>query len=108
MLSQTFINHWFYGIFDPFFTENFRKILGNESGVGLTSLGQLSQILPGIFSIYFYDPNDIRLEACCEPQKGDDQLVVKSVTQTKAVAMEELRTLSDDENWLKNITKNLS
>ena len=66
------------------------------------------EILPGIFSIYFYDPNDIRLEACCEPQKGDDQLVVKSVTQTKAVAMEELRTLSDDENWLKNITKNLS
>ena len=45
------------------------------------------EILPGIFSIYFYDPNDIRLEACCEPEKGDDQLVVKSVTQTKAVAM---------------------
>jgi len=66
------------------------------------------EILPGIFSIYFYDPNDIRLEACCEPERGDDQLVVKSVTQTKAVAMEELRTLSEDENWLKNITKNLS
>jgi len=66
------------------------------------------EILPGIFSIYFYDPNDIRLEACCEPERGDDQLVVKSVTQTKAVAMEELRTISDDENWLKNITKNLS
>jgi catechol 2,3-dioxygenase-like lactoylglutathione lyase family enzyme len=66
------------------------------------------EILPGIFSIYFYDPNDIRLEACCELERGDDQLVVKSVTQTKAVAMEELRTLSEDENWLKNITKNLS
>ncbi len=66
------------------------------------------EIIPGIFSIYFYDPNDIRLEACCELERGDDQLVVKSVTQTKAVAMEELRTISDDENWLKNITKNLS
>ena len=58
--------------------------------------------------IYFYDSNDIRLEACCEPEKGDDQLVVKSVIQTEAVAMEELRTLSDDEDWLADITQNLS
>jgi len=66
------------------------------------------EIFPGIFSIYFYDPNDIRLEACCEPEKGDHQLVVESVTQTKVVAMEELSTLSDDQDWLAKITQNLS
>jgi catechol 2,3-dioxygenase-like lactoylglutathione lyase family enzyme len=66
------------------------------------------EILPGIFSIYFYDPNDIRLEACCEPEKGDDQFVVKSATQTKEVAMEEFRTLSGDEDWLADITQNPS
>ena len=65
------------------------------------------EILPGIFSIYFYDPNDIRLEACCKLSEGDQQGVVESVTQTKAVALEELRTLSDDEDWLCTVTENL-
>jgi len=65
------------------------------------------EILPGIYSIYFYDPNDIRLEACCKPSEGDGQLVVDSVTQTKDVALEELRTMSDDEDWLESVTANL-
>ena len=65
------------------------------------------EILPGIFSIYFYDPNDIRLEACCKPSEGDLQGVVESVTQTKDVALEELRTLSDDEDWLRAVTDKL-
>ena len=65
------------------------------------------EILPGIFSIYFYDPNDIRLEACCKPSEGVQQRVVESVTQTKAVAMEELRTLNDEHDWLESVTKNL-
>ena len=65
------------------------------------------EILPGIFSIYFYDPNDIRLEACCKLSEGARQRVVESVTQTKDVAMEELITLSDAHEWLEGITKNL-
>ena len=65
------------------------------------------EILPGLFSIYFYDPNGIRLEACCKPSEGDRQGVVESVTQNKAVAIEELRTLSNDDNWLDSVTKNL-
>jgi len=65
------------------------------------------EILPGIYSIYFYDPNDIRLEACCKPSEGDGQLVVDSVTQTKDVALEELRTMSDDEDWMESVTANL-
>mgnify|MGYP000948787492 FL=1 len=65
------------------------------------------EILPGIFSIYFYDPNDIRLEACCKPSERGQQKVVESVTQTKAVAMRELRTLSTDDKWLDRVTENL-
>ena len=65
------------------------------------------EILPGIFSIYFYDPNDIRLEACCKPSERGHQDVVESVTQTKAVAIRELRTLSTDDNWLNSVTENL-
>ena len=66
------------------------------------------EILPGLFSIYFYDPNDIRLEACCKLVEGAGQRVVDSVTQTKEVALEELRTLSDKSDWLNGVTANLS
>ena len=66
------------------------------------------EILPGLFSIYFYDPNDIRLEACCKLAEGTGQRVVDSVTQTKEVALEELRTLSDNADWLNGVTANLS
>ena len=60
-----------------------------------------------IYSIYFFDPNEIRLEACCKPSEGAQQGVVKSVTQTRMVALEELRTLSDDDAWLCSVTENL-
>ena len=66
------------------------------------------EILPSLYSIYFYDPNDIRLEACCELTEGAGQRVVESVTQTKKMALEELRTLSDDAEWLNGITATLS
>ncbi|MBN07947.1 MAG: hypothetical protein CMM45_08960 [Rhodospirillaceae bacterium] len=66
------------------------------------------EILPGLFSIYFYDPNEIRLEACCKLAEGTGQRVVDSVTQTKEVALEELRTLSDNADWLNGVTANLS
>ena len=39
--------------------------------------------------------------------EGDDQLVVHSVTQTKEVALEELRTISNDADWLKSVTEAL-
>ena len=47
-------------------------------------------ILPGLVSIYFLDPNGIRLEACCQHAEGDNQQVIGSVLQTRAQAREEL------------------
>ena len=42
------------------------------------------EILPGIFSIYVMDPNDIRLEFSCQPSNGEGEpLIVPLVTQTK-------------------------
>src|ERR1700752_5382258 len=56
--------------------------------------GQL-EILPGIFSIYVFDPNDIRLEFSCQPSNGEGEPeIVPQVTQTKAEALKELRSLS--------------
>ncbi len=65
-------------------------------------------ILPGLRSIYFYDLNGIRLEACCQPAAGDSPGVIGSVLQTKAVALAELRTTGADEAWLEAMTANLS
>ena len=59
------------------------------------------EILPGIFSIYVMDPNDIRLEFSCQPGNGEGEpLIVPLVTQTKGEALQELRSLSSDQKWL--------
>jgi catechol 2,3-dioxygenase-like lactoylglutathione lyase family enzyme len=59
------------------------------------------EILPGIFSIYVFDPNDIRLEFSCQPSNGEGEpLIVPQITQTQAEAMKELRSLTRDEKWL--------
>jgi catechol 2,3-dioxygenase-like lactoylglutathione lyase family enzyme len=59
------------------------------------------EILPGIFSIYVMDPNDIRLEFSCQPGSGEGEpLIVPLVTQTKTEALQELRSLSSDQKWL--------
>ncbi len=65
-------------------------------------------ILPGLRSIYFYDLNGIRLEACCEPAAGDRPGVIASVQQSKAEALAELRTTGAGEAWLEAMTANLS
>ena len=66
------------------------------------------EILPGIFSIYLFDPNDIRLEFSCQPGNGEGEpLIVPQVTQTKAEAMRELRSLTADEKWLAAVTSGL-
>ena len=63
------------------------------------------EILPGLFSIYFFDPNGIRLEACAQPAAGDQPGVIASVLQTKAEAGRELSTLAGaDAKWLAEIT----
>ena len=65
-------------------------------------------ILPGMQSIYFFDINGIRLEACCQPADGDNPAVIDCVVQTKQVALAELRTTGADEVWLDAMTVNLS
>ena len=65
-------------------------------------------ILPGMQSIYFFDINGIRLEACCQPADGDSPAVIDCVLQTKQVALAELRTTGADEAWLEAMTANLS
>jgi glyoxylase I family protein len=54
-------------------------------------------ILPGLVSIYFLDPNGIRLEACCQPRAGEQPSVIESVAQSRASAKSELESV--DRDW---------
>jgi hypothetical protein len=66
------------------------------------------EILPGIFSIYVFDPNDIRLEFSSQPSNGEGEpCIVPQVTQTREEAMAELKSLTDDKKWLERATANL-
>lgn len=59
------------------------------------------------WSIYFFDPNGIRLEYSWQEDDGDDVQVVQRWTQTRDEAMKELSTLSHDAQWLQNVTQHL-
>ena len=62
-------------------------------------------ILPGLKSIYFHDPNGIRLEACCQPAAREKPTVIRSVLQPKSRAGRELKTVkSADADWLEQMT----
>jgi catechol 2,3-dioxygenase-like lactoylglutathione lyase family enzyme len=57
------------------------------------------------WSMYFYDPNGIRLEF--SHQRESEPKVVRRWTQTQAEALEELRTLSSDDAWLRRLVEHL-
>ena len=57
------------------------------------------------WSMYFFDPNGIRLEF--SHQKEAEPRVVERWRQTKAEALEELRTLSTDSKWLETLVAHL-
>jgi len=63
------------------------------------------ETLPGLMSVYFFDPNGIRLEFAWRPvDVANDIHVIDSVSQTRSDAVAELRTLDDDTAWLDRVT----
>ncbi len=64
-------------------------------------------ILPGLVSMYFKDPNGVRMEACCQPSEGDNPDVIGSVLQTKEQARAELASTGATEQWVQEVIENL-
>ena len=85
--------------------ENFNRILGKLKQQDIQHLGPIN-VGADTWSIYFYDPNGIRLEF--SHQNESEPRVVKRWTQTRAEALRELRTLSGDEAWLQGMVAHLS
>ena len=82
----------------------FNEIKSNLERAKVSYLGPID-VGVDTWSLYFYDPNGIRLEF--SHQKEADPQVVKRWTQTKTEALAELRTLSQDQAWLDRIVAHL-
>jgi hypothetical protein len=50
--------------------ERFREVEARLKSRGIDYIGPIPQ-LPGLLSIYFYDPSGIRLEFACQPEDGE-------------------------------------
>jgi catechol 2,3-dioxygenase-like lactoylglutathione lyase family enzyme len=59
------------------------------------------------WSIYFIDPNGIRLEYSWQEDDGDDLRVVERWTQTRDEALAELTDLCNEPAWLDSVTSHL-
>jgi catechol 2,3-dioxygenase-like lactoylglutathione lyase family enzyme len=84
--------------------ERFNDIRKRVETAGLSYLGPIN-VGCDTWSIYFYDPNGIRLEF--SHQREADPQVVARWRQTRAEALEELRTLSSDQAWLETMVAHL-
>ena len=71
---------------------NFAAIQKRLKKAGVEFDGPIN-VLPGLVSVYFMDPNGIRLEACCQPAAKEKPRVLRSVAQKRQSARTELETI---------------
>jgi catechol 2,3-dioxygenase-like lactoylglutathione lyase family enzyme len=84
--------------------DRFNEVRQRIEGAGLSYLGPIN-VGCDTWSIYFFDPNGIRLEF--SHQKEADPRVVERWKQTKSEALAELKTLSEDKAWLETMVAHL-
>ena len=84
--------------------ERFEQVRQRLARADLPYLGPIN-VGCDTWSIYFFDPNGIRLEF--SHQKEAEPRVIERWQQTKAEALAELKTLSDDKTWLETLVAHL-
>jgi catechol 2,3-dioxygenase-like lactoylglutathione lyase family enzyme len=84
--------------------QKFNDLLNRIKKSNIEYLGPLN-VGCETYSIYFFDPNGIRLEF--SHQKESEPRVVERWRQTKGEALAELRTLTDDQAWLETVVAHL-
>jgi catechol 2,3-dioxygenase-like lactoylglutathione lyase family enzyme len=85
-------------------TERFEDMLRRLREAEVPVLGPID-VGCDTWSIYFFDPNGIRLEF--SHQEQSEPRVVERWRQTKEEALAELRTLTGDPGWLETIVAHL-
>jgi len=86
--------------------QRFHELCGRLREAGVALVGPIA-VGAGTHSVYFFDPNGIRLEFSYQAGDGDDIRVVERWTQAQGDALAELKTLSDDAAWLTSVTRHL-
>ena len=86
--------------------ERFRQVLQRLKDAGVATIGPI-MVGAQTWSVYFFDPHGIRLEFCYQEHDGSDVRVVERWTQTRDEALAELRSLSQDADWLDAVTRHL-
>ena len=84
--------------------EKFEQIRQRLARAELPYLGPIN-VGCDTWSIYFFDPNGIRLEF--SHQRQAEPRVIERWQQTKAEALAELKTLSEDKTWLEALVAHL-
>lgn len=86
--------------------ERFNELLARLRAADVAIIGPIP-VGAGTWSVYFMDPNGIRLEFSWQEEDGDDVRVVERWTQTRDEALAELSSLSGDKAWLDQVTQHL-
>ena len=86
--------------------QRFEQLTQRLRAAGVALIGPVA-VGAGTWSIYFFDPNGIRLEFSYQALDGDDVRVVERWTQTRSEAPVELQSLSSDAAWLEQVTAHL-
>ena len=86
--------------------ERFSELLARLKAANVPVIGPV-MVGAGTWSVYFMDPNGIRLEFSYQSDDADDVRVVERWTQTQGEAVAELASLSDDKAWLEQVTAHL-
>lgn len=86
--------------------ERFGQLLERLKSADIPIIGPIP-VGAGTWSVYFMDPNGIRLEFSWQEDDGDDVRVVERWTQTRDEALAELLSLSSDKAWLDQVTQHL-
>ena len=84
--------------------EKFEEVRARVQRTGLSILGPIN-VGCDTWSMYFYDPNGIRLEF--SHQKEAEPRVIARWQQAREEALEELKTLSGDPAWLETMVAHL-
>jgi catechol 2,3-dioxygenase-like lactoylglutathione lyase family enzyme len=84
--------------------ERFNDVRKRVAAAGLPMLGPIN-VGCETYSIYFFDPNGIRLEF--SHQKEAQPRVIERWKQTRTEALAELETLSNDKAWLETMVAHL-
>lgn len=86
--------------------QRFDEVRARLAAAGVAYLGPI-HVGVQTWSIYFFDPNGIRLEFSTQRGDGDEQRVVERWTQARGDARAELATLVDDPAWVERTIAHL-